>query len=80
MTSDLGAAVEQLQRAHRAFGLSRDREDAGQCLRLADDQADRLLNQQPNRFHDRHIRHRYRQVRGYTILAEESLRGHAPVA
>jgi len=80
MQEGLETTIRQLQRARRAFGLARDREEAGRRLRRVVAQARRLLNHQPERFPDGHGRHLYMQLRSHVILAEASVHGHAPVA
>ena len=80
MPTNLEITIDELQRVHRAFALSRDREEVGRRLRDAVAQARRLLHQQPDRFPDDHVRYLYKQLHGYTLLAEASLRGHEPAA
>jgi hypothetical protein len=78
MPVDLEATISELQRAHGAFGRSQDRDGAERRLRQAVDQARRLLDHQPEPFPDGNLRHLYRQLLCYKILAEESLGAAGP--
>ena len=80
MTSDPGTALEELQLAHRAFGASRNPQEAVARLRGAVDHARRVLKTLPPQGRDEPTRHVARQLIAHMEVAEASLRGREPAA